>query len=291
MSYNIGRVFRLVREGRGYSLMNTSNNIVSLSCLSKFEKGETDISLNSFIRLINKLNIGLDELFTLNGQPTNDFKIFLNQLSILYHENNTLALQNLKDSELQIYKDTADDYHKYNSVIISALISDLDKMYVVSNDEMEFISGFLINIEIWTSYEIALFGNTITLLKSLTAITIIKELTTFIKSNKTTTTNLKSVIHLLQNATIIFLRRKEIDFAIFIFEKVNELIQPLDFFEKTRNLYISGLIELVRGNNEKGIELINDSILIMNKLEPSFASEHQADFKLFCEHMDIQLSS
>ena len=55
-----GDTFRLLRKERGFTLKTMSEGIISFSYLSKFEKGESDITLHNFIRLIERLNMTLN---------------------------------------------------------------------------------------------------------------------------------------------------------------------------------------------------------------------------------------
>lgn len=69
-----GMSFRLLRKERGFTLKTMSEGIISYSYLSKFEKGESDITFRNFVLLIERLNMTLDEFL---------FSITLGQLTIL----------------------------------------------------------------------------------------------------------------------------------------------------------------------------------------------------------------
>jgi len=56
-----GKTFREIRQLKGVSLIEASENILTKSALSKFERGESDLGISKFIQLIYKLNLTLEE--------------------------------------------------------------------------------------------------------------------------------------------------------------------------------------------------------------------------------------
>lgn len=54
---NYGEVLHELRVGKQMTLAKTAGDIVSASFLARFEKGETNISLEHFTRILQRLNV------------------------------------------------------------------------------------------------------------------------------------------------------------------------------------------------------------------------------------------
>ena len=62
---NYGEVLHELRVGKQMTLAKTAGDIVSASFLARFEKGETNISLEHFTRILQRLNVTPLEFFAL----------------------------------------------------------------------------------------------------------------------------------------------------------------------------------------------------------------------------------
>ena len=61
MKSSLGRTLRKIRVGKQVSLSSLADDSLSKSQISRFERGESEISCIRLIHLLNKLNISLDE--------------------------------------------------------------------------------------------------------------------------------------------------------------------------------------------------------------------------------------
>ena len=123
---NYGETFRKLRKERGFTLKSVSENIISYSYLSKFENGTSDITLSNFIRLLERLNITLDEFLYFNEAQIPSYIQLLNKLVKPYAENNIKELMKYYDEERDLYQQTNIYYHNCNRIMIAALIQDLE---------------------------------------------------------------------------------------------------------------------------------------------------------------------
>src|SRR5699024_11715267 len=61
-----GGTLREIREQKGYSMQQLASGILSVSFLSKFERGESDISFAYITRLLERLSLSFEEFFYLH---------------------------------------------------------------------------------------------------------------------------------------------------------------------------------------------------------------------------------
>ena len=58
---NFGEIFKKFRESRGLWLKDVAKAGISTSQLSRFEKGETDLTISKFMGALDAINMPIDE--------------------------------------------------------------------------------------------------------------------------------------------------------------------------------------------------------------------------------------
>ncbi|EPA2134729.1 TPA: helix-turn-helix transcriptional regulator [Streptococcus pyogenes] len=58
---NFGEIFKTFRESKGLRLKDVAKAGVSTSQLSRFEKGETDLTISTFMLILDESNMPIDE--------------------------------------------------------------------------------------------------------------------------------------------------------------------------------------------------------------------------------------
>ena len=61
MKSSLGKTLRKVRQGKQITLCSVADENLSKSQISRFERGESEISCIRLINILNKLHISLDE--------------------------------------------------------------------------------------------------------------------------------------------------------------------------------------------------------------------------------------
>lgn len=95
-----GVTLRQFRKQKGYTLAELAKGIVSVSFLSKFERGESEISLSHFHRMLEKMALSFEEFFFIhNHYVQDDLELFFNSADDAYHSRDLGTLNELKVSE------------------------------------------------------------------------------------------------------------------------------------------------------------------------------------------------
>ena len=77
----LGRVFHDFRTNRNISLKQVADEHVSESQISRFERGETDISLTRFLRMLENMHVEVNEFMdTVRGYDKTETIRFMGQL-------------------------------------------------------------------------------------------------------------------------------------------------------------------------------------------------------------------
>ena len=78
---DFGKTLRFIRTSKQVSINKLADDVISKSQLSRFERGESEISCSKLNYLLNKLNTSFDEFLIINrGFSDYDFKIMINEV-------------------------------------------------------------------------------------------------------------------------------------------------------------------------------------------------------------------
>lgn len=278
-----GMSFRLLRKERGFTLKTMSEGIISYSYLSKFEKGESDITFRNFVLLIERLNMTLDEFLFFNHVRTTHYAELFQAISFAYEKNDLVVLKQYYEQEKALYKKTKVVYHKCNFIMIATIIKDIDTSFFISNKNINFLVDYIVNCSFWTTYEVSVLGNTLPLFPEDLLVILLNEVKKRIKQYTVSQKNVRDLIALIENACIIFLRKKKVKEALSLSDFLDDFLEFSYFLEKTRKLFIDGIIFIHQGEINLGTELAKQAISIIRVMDTNFANDHEAELRYFLE--------
>ncbi|WP_423245367.1 helix-turn-helix domain-containing protein [Lactobacillus delbrueckii] len=99
MKSSLGKTLREIRVGKQVSICSLADQHLSKSQISRFERGESEISCANLINILDKLNVSLDEFMIIHNDvsPTRT-ESFFNLMSYIrkaYFAQNTAEIMNL----------------------------------------------------------------------------------------------------------------------------------------------------------------------------------------------------
>lgn len=278
---DIGHTFRTLRKERGFTLKTMSDGIISFSYLSKFEKGESQISLTNFTQLLERLNMTIDEFLFSNGFPVNNYMVFFQKVAVAYNDKNLTNLKVLLRTEQKLYKEKNIIYHKFNAIMVTVVMNELDADFCILDSDINLFVDYFLKCSYWTTYEVSLFGNILSVFSDDLLIILIEEIKKRIQEYEMFYRNQRDLIGIIQNACIIFLRNEKIKEAKDLSEFLDTAIQKNHFFAKARQLYIDGIIAMALGARKNGADEVLKAIEIIEVLDPQYAGNHRIEFEQF----------
>lgn len=185
------------------SLKDVSGDYLSISFISKFERGESEISLSRFLLLLNNLNITIDEFYRLiNEDSYNENEQLISKVSQAYYDNNVIVLKKYRDVELEKYNKFRVNKYLYNLIMVEAFICSINNKKM-SEESSRILSNYLFGVDYWGKYELMIFGNSMGALSMKTLILLVDELTTKTRLFGTVDENYLAKIRLLINAVYV----------------------------------------------------------------------------------------
>ncbi|MDN6731159.1 MAG: hypothetical protein L0L39_03145, partial [Atopostipes suicloacalis] len=237
--------------------------------------------LHNFTQLIQRMNLTVDEVLYFNQMKANDYTEFFQAVSLAYAKQNIKVLKKHLENENHLYQTTQIKFHKYNMTMIRAIIKDLEPDFLIESDDIDELVDYILKCSFWTTYEISLFGNSLSLFSEELLAILLKEIKKRVLDYQVMRKNFRDLIRLLQNASIIFLRKNKVDQAVAISIFSETVIESDQYFELTRKLFIDGLIDLALGQQEEGERKAMQSIEVMKTFSENFAEQHFLEFEKF----------
>lgn len=278
-----GDIIRSIREAKGISLVQLSDGIMAKSQLSRYERGETDISVSRFFQLINRLNVTFDEILVFSRKK-DDFRELINKISPCYSENNIEGFKKiLEEQEHFLHKDL------HTVTMLKAVLYEMEGDLPPKPEELYSLTDYLFGTEYWGQYEITLLGNCAPLLSFETLYLLTVEV---IKKRQPTLSqdpgNRKLIVQLGINCLEESIKRAAFDQADWLIDKIEQiLILESEFFEQTILTFMKGFYRIIAGDCE-GHQLMEDALIVLKVMSTeSIYQAYQKKYEHIKSHIKI----
>ena len=95
MAY-LGKIFKTFRESRGMKLTEVAKTGLSKSQLSRFEHGETDLTITKFMIALDEINVPIEEfMYAAHDFQQNEFNTLLEKIRLYVTDKNIAGLKKL----------------------------------------------------------------------------------------------------------------------------------------------------------------------------------------------------
>lgn len=158
---NYGSTFKWICKSKGLTLSQTSDTIVTPQFLSQFENGKSNIGLDVFIQLLDKLNVTFNEFSIHHASNLDkDQADFLADLSHAMKTKNQIQLKDLIKKENHQLKQDNNIRHQHNLILLKQYLHFLDGKEF-NDEQIDQIVSYLFETDNWCFYELTLFNNSL----------------------------------------------------------------------------------------------------------------------------------
>lgn len=152
-SKNLGPKFRKIRKSKKLTLEYVSKGIISKSSLSRWERGEQDISLTDFYKLLEKIHILSEEI------AYNSLTKFVSNVSDLYRKDKIKQLKSISQDLLRQYSKDNSYETLLKVVTVCDLYTDLSNEDLTDENFKDILVLQVCNIKAWYKQDLILFAN------------------------------------------------------------------------------------------------------------------------------------
>ncbi|MDZ5580026.1 Rgg/GadR/MutR family transcriptional regulator [Enterococcus cecorum] len=206
---NYGEIFKTYREARGLSLKDIAESGLSTSQLSRFEKGESDLTITKFIKALRKIKMPINEFM----YTTNDFKIdeinrLWVQIQTLFITKDIHGLQKLLSEQQEMEREVK-IFQQLNTTIIKIYLSDLTKEKLYTQKDIDYIVDYLFVVDYWGEYGLLIFSNLLFALNHEMSMMLLKEMNRRTDFYKEIPSNRRIIASMNLNAFITCIERNK----------------------------------------------------------------------------------
>lgn len=269
MKKNLGPVFRELREGKNISISEITGENCSVSQLSKFERGDSDISLGKFVSVLDQIAVTPSEFATAaNDFRQPQFDKLLTDIQKYWIDRNELKLIKMIEEEGKyIKKEYMVTFHKLNKTLIKAMLSGLNSQYKLSKNEKMEVADYLLSIAEWGYYEILLFGNISYYLDYTLVAILTKEMIKKTDYYKEVPNNKRILVSTVINVYFKSIENTALYDASYFKKTISDLLtEETLVYERTVFMIANGLYLTKTGEEEEGKRMMKEAINIFKVL-------------------------
>lgn len=253
---NHGDLMKNKREERHFSRKKLSQNICSFSYLQRFENYGGKMDIDTFILLLERMNIRIDEYYLeyQNFCPSRKDKYRERFKQSILQPNLILAF--ISDLENE-YCDTKDIFYMYLLVELKAIIQNLPNQpnIAISSNEISTLHFYLESVNNWEYFELAMYTNCLALFDSSYLLFNHEDVLTKFHKFSSSFKYKQACVKFLVNSIILCLEKKDYEDVPNLLEKLYCETEDSDYFKGRLYWYFfNSIFQQISGNIEFDIE-------------------------------------
>ena len=279
---SLGRVFHDFRTNRNITLKQVADETVSVSQISRFERGETDISLTKFLKMLENMHVEMNEFMdTMRGYDKTETIRFMSQLVPLEYKRDTAGFQRLLQEQKVKYEKNPSVYQYHlNMILAQSFICKCDETVPFPKEYLDEVTDYLFSVDEWKIYELILIGN----LYLFMDIPLLHKMgQEILRNHAVTGANTGLILITLLNIWETCLHRNELKTADYYKDSIPPLLSDETLlYERSLYLFLLGLHHSKSGDKELGQEEMERAIQIYEWLGcPNLERNYKNDLKKY----------
>lgn len=274
MKSHLGKTLRKVRQGKQMSICSLADEYLSKSQISRFERGESEISCIRLINILDKLHVTLDEFLILHDDDYTNNESFANLVQYIRKQYTSQSIDNIACLLSDTTNYTLDPLEK---TMVKSILHTMDSSIIPSDEELLQLTDYLFNVEKWSYYEIILLANCVRTINYKSFYLLTKEMLNNHIYSSLNKTNKRIVTQLAINCFILSIDKEKFSNCSYLIDEIKELLDnELNFYEQTVFLYATGYYEFKR-QLSSGIEKMKQAIQVLDILGEDKLKLHYTD--------------
>ena len=266
---NLGEVFKELRKSRNISLQEATGGEFTYSMLSKFERGEADLSSMKLIAALDNIHSDLNEfMYLVRGFSQKKILAFQENLWELYDREGIDSLHSLYEETTQKYRLSGEKSYLLQMIRIKSLLVFFASEIRATDEELTFLYDYFFTIDIWGNYELELFSTISTLFPLPLYFKYSREMLQKTDLLGSLPSNKVGIDTILINGLFKAIEEKDklkADYFVFQIEK-RELPESQAYL-KIIYMIAKGYYDTIFNVKNKGLEKIQRGIAILQDLE------------------------
>ncbi|MCC7666155.1 helix-turn-helix domain-containing protein [Liquorilactobacillus satsumensis] len=265
-----GELVKNIRTAKGIKAKTIYDDLLSRSMYYKYESGLVETTADTFLHILDRLNVGADEFMKLFGKfikKDDHYRSCRNDLKQAFAQGN---LTEIKAIEKKIEKEYNASHllRLHNlAVIADAMKKTLGKTSESTLSERKEIMHYLSRSHKWGYYEYSLFSDAIFMFDSSSTEKLLQnhDWDTEAEVQDITLENLK--IKTLCNAILLFMKANKKEHVAYYYNLLNKIkVDSSNVSALSNKTFFEGLKIINDGDYEQGLKIISDTFSLYQKL-------------------------
>lgn len=160
-----GNQFRILRKKQNISLSEAAGNIISVSNLSRWENGLTEINFDQVIELLD--NIHISPLEFISTTVITPHTPLIDEINKALQNKSINELKKIATQWLKIYKYSDEEKDLFNAAMACNYLLDFSNgaQKIFPNEYLLKLEQIFSDVNYWSHYYVSAFGNCISLLE------------------------------------------------------------------------------------------------------------------------------
>lgn len=143
---NFGEIFKKFRESRGLKLKDIAKAGISTSQLSRFEKGETDLTVSKFMLILDEINMPIDEfMYAVHDFRRDDLNELLLKVRHFVSTRDIEGMKKLLYSQMES-ENKRQKFHQINMILLKIRLQDLSGENYYDKKDLDDLTDYLFRI-------------------------------------------------------------------------------------------------------------------------------------------------
>lgn len=261
---DFGKIFKKYRESRQLKLRDIASKELSTSQISRFENGESDLTITKFMHAIQLINMPIDEfMYTANNFKLDELNELLDKI-VQY--TSSRDIENLKrlifEEESKECNNAA--MKKIRVLLIKIHLYDLFGEKLYQEEDIHFLADYLFSIEYWGRNELLIFSNAIVAFNTETNLILLREMNRRTDFYKDIPQNRSMIASMNVNAYIFCIENSEwIEAQYFEQQLKNTYFKETEIYERLVFSYAKAFHSYKKNKDEKALKQLYDVINAM----------------------------
>lgn len=261
---DFGKIFKKYRESRQLKLRDIASKELSTSQISRFENGESDLTITKFMHAIQLINMPIDEfMYTANNFKRDELNELLDKI-VQY--TSSRDIENLKRL---IFEEESKECNnatmkKIRVLLIKIHLYDLFGEKLYQEEDIHFLADYLFSIEYWGRNELLIFSNAIVAFNTETNLILLREMNRRTNFYKDIPQNRSMIASMNVNAYIFCIENSEwIEAQYFEQQLKNTYFKETEIYERLVFIYAKAFHDYKKNKDEKALNQLYDVIKAM----------------------------
>jgi transcriptional regulator with XRE-family HTH domain len=156
MLTKFGEIYKLFRESRKITLRDIEHRGISRSQLSRFEKGETDLTTTKFFLALEQINVPIEEfMYAVKDFKRDCFYQLIDEVKQCFLNRNVPKLHKMLIKRME--NDDNSIFSTIEIIFLKIKLQELSSEEYFNDTDINRITDYLFGVNYWGMFEILLF--------------------------------------------------------------------------------------------------------------------------------------